>query len=42
MSLGLFGADLIERASAMFRELSMLPLDVRVATLNALRAELHR
>lgn len=40
--LGLFGGDLVTRCTDLFRELAILDEDSRVATINALRLELHK
>lgn len=41
VTLGLFGEDIVSRASAVFSELNFLDLPERVATINALRSALH-
>ena len=40
--LGLFGPAIVQRASELFTELAILDLDSKIATINAIRVELHR
>jgi ParB-like chromosome segregation protein Spo0J len=40
--LDLFGQDVVDRAKAVFNDLSVLGEDARVAAINAIRLELHR